>query len=198
VLVREGRGWKDAAGRIIVSSGVRTDVENVYVLGIDRALDAEARIERLVTEHQTKLARYVRRFVNDADTALDVVQDVFFAAYKMLRNDPTRPLSAGWLYKTATNHSITYLRKKKRRGETVPLDESWPAFRTDEQSASSLDLQNALSTLAEEQLACVLLTSYAGYSSAEAALILGTTAEAVRQRVCRAMRSMRKTLGDPA
>jgi RNA polymerase sigma-70 factor (ECF subfamily) len=171
-------------------------VEHVYVLGIDRALDAEARIERLVTEHQTKLARYVRRFVNDADTALDVVQDVFFSAYKMLRNDPTRPLSAGWLYKTATNHSITYLRKKKRRGETVPLDEGWSAFRTDEQSAASLDLQTALSSLAEEQLACVLLTSYAGYSSAEAALILGTTAEAVRQRVCRAMRTMRKTLGE--
>jgi DNA-directed RNA polymerase specialized sigma24 family protein len=88
------------------------------------------------------------------------------------------------------------LRKKKRRGETVALDEGWPAFRTDEQSAASLDLQTALSSLAEEQLACVLLTSYAGYSSAEAALILGTTADAVRQRVCRAMRSMRKTLGE--
>ncbi len=170
----------------------------MYVLGLDHALDAEARIERLVTEHQTKLARYVRRFVNDSDIALDVVQDVFFAAYKMLRADPSRPLSAGWLYKTATNHSITYLRKKKRRGETVPLEEAGSAFRTDEQSALSLDLQTALSSLASEQLACVLLTSYAGYSSAEAALILGTTADAVRQRVCRAMRSMRKTLGERA
>ena len=192
----EERAWKEAGGCFERPAPVRSDVENVYVLGLDRALDAEARIERLVTEHQTKLARYVRRFVNDADTALDVVQDVFFSAYKMLRSDPTRPLSAGWLYKTATNHSITYLRKKKRRGETVPLDEGWSAFRTDEQSAASLDLQTALSSLAEEQLACVLLTSYAGYSSAEAALILGTTAEAVRQRVCRAMRTMRKTLGE--
>ncbi len=187
-LLREGRPW--------IAAG--SNVENVYVLGLDHALDAEARIERLVNEHQTKLARYVRRFVNDADTALDVVQDVFFAAYKMLRTDPSRPLSAGWLYKTATNHSITYLRKKKRRGETLPLEEAGSAFRTDEHSAMSLDLQSALSTLGEEQLACVLLTSYAGYSSAEAALILGTTADAVRQRVCRAMRSMRKTLGEPA
>jgi RNA polymerase sigma factor (sigma-70 family) len=173
-------------------------METVYVLGLDRTLDAEARVERLVYEHQTKLARYVRRFVNDADLALDVVQDVFFAAYKMLRADPARPLSAGWLYKTATNHSITYLRKKKRRGETVPLEDAGSAFRTDEQSALSLDLQRALATLGEEQLACVLLTTYAGYSSAEAALILGTSADAVRQRVCRAMRAMRKVLGEPA
>ena len=173
-------------------------MQNVYVLGLDRALDAEARVERLVCEHQTKLARYVRRFVNDADIALDVTQDVFFAAYKMLRADPSRPLSAGWLYKTATNHSITYLRKKRRRGETLPLEDVGCAFRTDEHSATSLDLQNALAGLGEEQLACVLLTTYAGYSSAEAALILGTTADAVRQRVCRAMRAMRKILGEPA
>jgi len=171
---------------------------SVYVLGIDRTLDAEARIERLVCEHQTKLARYVRRFLNDPDLALDVVQDVFFAAYKMLRADPARPLSAGWLYKTATNHSITYLRKKKRRGETVALEDASSAFRTDEQSATSLDVQSALATLSGEQLSCVLLTTYAGYSSTEAALILGTTADAVRQRVCRAMRAMRKTLGEPA
>lgn len=173
-------------------------MNSVYVLGIDRSLDAEARIERLVGDHQTKLARYVRRFVNDADLALDVVQDVFFSAYKMLRADPTRPLTAGWLYKTATNHSITYLRKKKRRGETLPLEEVSSAFRTDECSAVSLDLAAALASLGEEQLACVMLTSYAGYSSAEAALILGTSADAVRQRVCRAMRTMRKSLGERA
>jgi DNA-directed RNA polymerase specialized sigma24 family protein len=35
------------------------------------------------------------------------------------------------------------------------------------------------------------LTSYAGYSSSEAATILGTTSDAVRQRVCRAMKVLR-------
>lgn len=171
-------------------------MENVYVLGLDRSLDAEARIERLVCDHQTKLARYVRRFVGDSDVALDIVQDVFFSAYRTLRADPSRPLTAGWLYKTATNHAITLLRKKKRRGETVGLENVASAFRTDERSVISIDVQKALGALGEEQLACVMLTSYAGYSSAEAALILGTSADAVRQRVCRAMRAMRKSLGD--
>lgn len=173
-------------------------MENVYVLGLDRALDAEAKVERLVAEHQTKLARYVRRFVPDADLAFDVVQDVFFAAYKMLRTDPSRPLSAGWLYKTATNHAITHLRKQKRRGTPLPLDAATPAFRVDECSAASLDLQAALAQLGREQLSCVMLTTYAGYSSGEAALILGITPDAVRQRVCRAMRAMRKTLRERA
>ncbi len=171
-------------------------MENVYVLGLDRSLDADARIERLVSEHEIKLTRYVRRFVTDADTALDIVQDVYFSAYRTLRADPARPLTAGWLYKTATNHAISFLRKKKRRGETIGLDAVSSAFRTDEQSAVSLDVQRALRSLGEEQLACVMLTTYAGYSSSEAALILGTSADAVRQRVCRAMRTMRKSLGE--
>jgi RNA polymerase sigma-70 factor (ECF subfamily) len=185
---------RNAAG----ARSVGVENANVYVLGLDRDLDAEMRVERLVLEHQTKLARYVRRFVADSELALDIVQDVFFAAYRLLRTDPARPLTAGWLYKTATNRAITHLRRAKRRGETQPLDNVGTAFRTDEASATSLDLQHALSALGSEQLACVLLTSYAGYSSAEAALILGTSADAVRQRVCRAMRAMRKTLGEPA
>ncbi len=170
-------------------------MESVYVLGLDRDLDADARLAALVSGHQVKLARFVRRFVADSEVALDIVQDVFLAAHRMLREDPQRPLSAGWLYKTAANHALSYLRKKKRRGETLPLDEAAATFRSDERSVVSLDLQTALSALGEEQLACVLLTSYAGYSSAEAALILGTTPDAVRQRVCRAMRAMRRTLG---
>ena len=173
-------------------------MDSVFVLGVDSVLEAEARIERLVGEHQVKLARYVRRFVGDQELALDVVQDVFFAAFRMLRADPQRPLTAGWLYKTATNHALTHLRKKKRRGETLPLEEARSAFRLDEQSAASLDLRRALEALAPEQLESVMLTAYAGYSSAEASLILGISAEAVRQRVCRAMRTMRRTLGETA
>ena len=51
-------------------------MDNVYVLGVDRTLEADARVERLVDEHQVKLCRYVRRFVGEREAALDVVQDV--------------------------------------------------------------------------------------------------------------------------
>ncbi len=47
-------------------------------------------------------------------------------------------------------------------------------------------------------MTCIMLTAYAGYSSQEAALMLGISPEAVRQRVCRAMRAMRRSLEGPA
>jgi RNA polymerase sigma-70 factor (ECF subfamily) len=173
-------------------------MENVFVLGVDKGIEADARLERLVGDHQTKLSRYLRRFVSDRELALDLTQDVFLAAHRVLRADPTRPLTGGWLYKTATNHAISYLRKRKRRGETLPLEEAGSAFRLDEVSAQAIDLQAALAALAPEQLACVMLTTYAGYTSDEAGLMLGLSAAAVRQRVCRAMRSLRTALVTPA
>jgi RNA polymerase sigma-70 factor, ECF subfamily len=161
----------------------------------DRQAVAQTRAESLVLEYQTKLARYLRRMVGDTEVALDLTQEVFLSAYRMLRADPARELSAGWLYRAATNAGISFLRRKKIL-RMVPLDREVDrsAWRVDERSAASLDLQAALARLAPDQSAALLLTSYAGYSSSEAATILGTTSDAVRQRVCRAMRVLRATM----
>ena len=161
------------------------------------AVGAHIRVEGLVEEYQTKLARYLRRMVGDSEVALDLTQDVFFAAYRTLQNDPERPLSAGWLYKTATNSAISFLRRKKVI-RMLPLDRDHDerSWRIDEQSAASIDLQAAISRLPGDQAAAVLLTSYAGYSSQEAAAMLGTSSDAVRQRVCRAMKTLRSVMAD--
>ena len=76
---------------------------------------------RWCCEYQTKLARYLRRMVGDAEAALDLTQDVFLSAYRMLQADPARELSAGWLYRAATNAGISFLRRKKIL-RMLPLD----------------------------------------------------------------------------
>ncbi len=169
-------------------------MEQVYLIAGGAAI-AQARVDTLVREYQTKLVRYVRRMVGDADIALDISQDVFLAAFRTLQADPERPLTAGWLYKTATNNSISHLRRKKIV-RMLPLDREHEtyAWRIDERSASSVDLQAAMKQLPSDQASAIMLTSYAGYSSQEAAAILGTTADAVRQRVCRAMRTLRSVM----
>ncbi|MFN2448613.1 MAG: RNA polymerase sigma factor [Candidatus Baltobacteraceae bacterium] len=169
-------------------------MEQVYLTATDAQL-AQDRVDTLVREHQMKLARYVRRMVGDADIALDIAQDVFFAAYRTLRADPARPLTAGWLYKTATNTAISHLRRKKIvRFLSLDRDADLRSLRIDERSAASIDLQAAIAKIPPEQAAAIMLTSYAGYSSQEAAAVLGTSADAVRQRVCRAMRTLRAAM----
>jgi RNA polymerase sigma-70 factor (ECF subfamily) len=161
----------------------------------DNAATAQARIDDMMRDYQTKIVRYVRRMVGDAEAALDLSQDVFFAAYRMLSGDPTRELTAGWLYRAATNAAISFMRRKKIL-RMLPLDREVDRgdWRVDERSAASVDLQAALQRLPPDQAAAVLLTSYAGYSSQEAATMLGTSADAVRQRVCRAMRVLRAVM----
>jgi len=173
-------------------------MDEVY-LQADQLAGAEARVDAMVREYHTKLARYLRRMVGDAEVALDLTQDVFLAAYRILKDDPQRELTAGWLYRAATNGAISFMRRRKIV-RMMPLDrelerEHW---RIDERSAASVDLQAALKRLPAEQSAAVLLTSYAGYSSQEAAAILGTTSDAIRQRVCRAMRMLRTVMTEKA
>jgi RNA polymerase sigma-70 factor (ECF subfamily) len=169
-------------------------MDEVY-LRAEEAAVAQARVEAMVREYQTKLTRYLRRMVGDAEVALDLSQDVFLAAFRMLKADPHRELNAGWLYRAATNSAISFLRRRKIL-RMLPLDREVDRgdWRLDERSAASVDLQAALGRLPAEQAAAVLLTSYAGYSSQEAAGMLGITADAVRQRVCRAMRMLRTVM----
>jgi RNA polymerase sigma factor (sigma-70 family) len=162
---------------------------------VQRTAAAQARVDVLVREYQTKIVRYVRRMIGDAEAAMDVTQDVFLAAYRMLQAEPQRELTAGWLYRASTNAAISYLRRRKIL-RMLPLDRDIDGgdWRIDERSAASVDLQTALGRLPPEQSAAVLLTTYAGYSSQEAAAMLGTSADAVRQRVCRAMRVLRAVM----
>jgi RNA polymerase sigma-70 factor (ECF subfamily) len=173
-------------------------MDEVY-LRTDQSTVAQTRVDGMVREYQTKLARYLRRMVGDAEVALDLSQDVFLAAYRILKDDPERELTAGWLYRAATNSAISFMRRRKIV-RMLPLDREVErdAWRIDERSAASVDLQAALRRLPAEQSAAVLLTSYAGYSSHEAAAILGTTSDAIRQRVCRAMRMLRTVMTEKA
>jgi RNA polymerase sigma-70 factor (ECF subfamily) len=176
-------------------------MEDAYP-GAQASAVARARAESLVLEYQVKLARYLRRMVADAEVALDLTQDVFLSAFRMLQADPQRELTAGWLYRAATNAAISFLRRKKVL-RMLPLDRevdrpsaNLRTWGVDERTAASVDLQIALAHLPPQQSAALLLTSYVGYSSAEAAEILGTTSDAIRQRVCRAMRVLRATMSE--
>ncbi len=164
---------------------------------VDRTTIAQRRTEALVIEHQTKLARYLRRMVGDAEVALDLTQDVFLSAYRMLCAEPARELRPGWLYRAATNAAISFMRRRKiSRALTLDRELDRSAWRIDEQSAQAVDLQAALARLPADQAAALLMTSYAGYSSSEAAQILGASADAIRQRVCRAMKTLRHVMNE--
>jgi RNA polymerase sigma factor (sigma-70 family) len=69
----------------------------------------------IVRKYQEKIYWHIRRLVIDHEDANDLVQDVFVKAWKALHNFRGESGLFTWLYRIATNESLSFLDKKKRR-----------------------------------------------------------------------------------
>src|SRR5205809_5199012 len=69
----------------------------------------------LVRKHQQRLYWHVRRIVIDHDDANDVIQNTFIKVWKALDNFRADSQLYTWLYRIATNESISLLKQKKTK-----------------------------------------------------------------------------------
>jgi RNA polymerase sigma factor (sigma-70 family) len=140
----------------------------------------------LITKYQEKIYWHVRRLVIDHDDADDLVQEVFIKVWKNLEKFRSDSKLYTWIYRIATNESITFLNKKKQRNQT-PLDE------VSEELAESLvassyfsgdkiqmKLQQALLTLPEKQRLIFNMKYYDELKYDEISEILGTSVGALK------------------
>src|SRR4051812_8998911 len=75
----------------------------------------EAGYTAIIKKYQEKLYWHVRRMVVDHDDANDVLQNVFIKVWKGLSNFREDARLYTWLYRIATNESLSFLDQKKRR-----------------------------------------------------------------------------------
>lgn len=76
----------------------------------------------IITKYQQLLYWHIRRLVITHADADDVLQNVMLKAWKGLENFREESNLYTWLYRIATNESISFLEKEKRRG-VVNIDE---------------------------------------------------------------------------
>ncbi len=76
----------------------------------------------LVNSYKERLYWQIRRIVISHDDTDDVLQNVFIKCWKSMDSFRHDSLLYTWLYRIATNESITYL-KKKRGSENIELTE---------------------------------------------------------------------------
>lgn len=76
----------------------------------------------LVREYQKRLYWHIRKILLDHDDTDDVLQNVFIKVWKNLDGFKGESQLYTWLYRIATNESITFLNQKKKRAG-VPLDD---------------------------------------------------------------------------
>ena len=131
------------------------------------------------------LAWQYARAVEDAE---DVVQEAFHRMVRALGDyDDQRPFSA-WFYAIVRNVARTAIRKDGRRAVLAPLtvlEEEPPAPRAFDPVVTG-DVERAVEALAPMQQACVRLCEVEGFSSVEAARMLGIHEGTVRTHLHRA------------
>jgi RNA polymerase sigma-70 factor (ECF subfamily) len=69
----------------------------------------------IIKKYQEKLYWHIRRMVIDHEDANDVLQNMFIKVWKGLENFREDSQLYTWLYRIATNESLTFLAQQKKR-----------------------------------------------------------------------------------
>ena len=76
----------------------------------------------IIKKYQEKLYWHVRRMVVDHDDANDILQNMFIKVWNSLENFREDSQLYTWLYRIATNESLTFLDQQKRRASVSLSD----------------------------------------------------------------------------
>lgn len=159
--------------------------EDILIKFSDEGTRNEA-FNLLITKYQEKIYWHVRRLVIDHDDADDLVQEVFIKVWKNLGKFRNDSKLYTWIYRIATNESITFLNKQKQRNQTSfedvseELSESLVASSYFNGDKVQMKLQQALLTLPEKQRLIFNMKYYDELKYDEISEILGTSVGALK------------------
>ena len=81
---------------------------------VARAIDGDRQaFDKLVKENKDKMFALTLRMTGDRETALDLMQDTFFTAFKEIGRFRGDADFSSWLYRIASNKALNYLKRKK-------------------------------------------------------------------------------------
>ncbi|MCO6500081.1 MAG: RNA polymerase sigma factor [Vicingus serpentipes] len=140
----------------------------------------------IVHKHKERLYWHIRRIVINHDDADDVLQNTLIKTWKGLSNFKAESKLYTWLYRIATNESITFLNQKRKRFFIPIVDveqELAQSLESDEYYTGDeiqLKLQKAILTLPEKQRLVFNMKYYEEMKYEEIADILGTSIGALK------------------
>jgi len=162
-----------------------------------------AAFQALYERYHRALFTFLVRLLGDRGQAEELFQETFLRVY--LQRDRYHPRAAfrTWLYAIARNLAIDRLRGRGPEVEpgaealdAVPDPDPGPLRRLEGREALGR-LEEALAKLPPGQREVLLLARYAGLGHSEIAEVTGSSPEAVRVALHRALRALRQLLSRP-
>ena len=171
----------------------------------------KAAFDELVLSHKDKVFNLCYWFVGDYQDANDLAQDVFFKAFKALKNFRFGSAFSTWIYRIAVNtcknrlKSFQYRLKKKfvhlnntaaaknNPGVEIADESSSPEIELGRKEKSRL-IQTAINSLPTEKKAVVVLRDIEGLSYEEISSVTGFNLGTVKSKLARARQDLREKL----
>ncbi len=146
---------------------------------------------RTVREHKGTIYTVCYMFSKDEEEVADLFQDILVNLWKGFAKFRGESSVRTWIYRVSLNTCISAERKKKRKGETVPLDMDINLFDDSVEDLKQIRmLQNRISRLGPFDRAIVLLW-LENLSYDEIGAIVGITAKNVSVRLFRIKEQLR-------
>jgi len=175
---------------------IGTDVDDVRL--VDMAISGESRaFDALVERFQRAVHAVAFAVVADRETALDVLQETFIAAYRQLHtlNDGSR--FGPWVCGIARNQAKRLRRVSNRHtSRELPLPEMEVAPNEPQADALAERISDALAALTEMQADAVTLFYMEGYSIVECAAILEVPQGTIKRRLHDARQRLKKEMAE--
>lgn len=164
----------------------------------------DSAFEELVRAYEKKVYHLSLRMCGDQEDAFEIAQEAFFSAWRGLKFFRGDSSFSTWLYRLTSNAAVDFLRRKRRQGEGVSLDDEDSYVEppdpgpSPQRRAENRELQEALTRglreLSADHRQVLLLRELQGLSYEEISDALDLDLGTVKSRIARARDKLRKYL----
>ncbi len=146
----------------------------------------------IVRKHKDTIYTVCYMFSQDSDEVEDLFQETLINLWKGFAQFRGDSSPATWIWKVSLNTCISFDRKKRRRGESVPLSMNINLFEDDDNDSRQIEmLRKRINQLGPFDRAIVLLW-LENISYEEIGEIVGITAKNVSVRLVRIREQLKK------
>ncbi|MEM9544771.1 MAG: RNA polymerase sigma factor [Bacteroidota bacterium] len=149
-------------------------------------LNKESGFRSLMKQFQEQTYWHIRRMVTTHEDADDVVQNTFIKVFRNLDKFKGNSKLYTWIYRIATNESLTFLKNRKRR-QSESIDDTENTIEHNLKADAYFDgnnvqmiLQKAIIALPDKQKAVFNLRYYEEMPYSEMAEVLDTSVGALK------------------
>ena len=142
--------------------------------------------QKLLRDYKRPLYNHIRNIVLDHDDTNDVLQNTFIKVFQNLNNFKGESKLYSWMYRIATNESITFINKKTKLSSKTSQElkskivENLEADIHFDGNAIQIKLQKAILTLPEKQQLVFKMRYFEEIKYQEMSTILGTSVGALK------------------